>query len=1097
MLAHAYRRLSVVMVGLLLLAGRASVAQHLLVRTATLSAARDAVRAYLQPVRFEADGPLPVPFLLPGRRATGDILLSEDGQAAVVRSSVPGGPAPGNDTGPTFLTACATAPVQRAPGEPLVTPVGQRFVDAAWVCDPGSGTRFLASLGAGATGQEHASGRLDLWPWEPGMGSGPESTPLSWSFPGTPIAVASIGSERRLLVLCRGLSERTAELHALDVAECPETLPGMVLCDPNGQPYETEPVAVAGSSDGTFVYVLTIGYAAEKPVSWLHVLDGATRDPVTEPFELPGRAQPGTHVLYTAPEDVCWVTTHEGTAGYAYAVRLHLTRDDATGRVRVAKEAEPAFPSSAGPVLLALEPGGPGVAFGIGWRLEIWPDGHPGGAVVRYDGPVGAVSWTRDGLFVGEAGRVHAVDVVTGQSIAAVQLQTGVVTAIAPLPADASFVDADGDGIPDGADPQPHEPSPAVYLPAAIAFRGKAAGHELRAVRVDATNAGHADWRVTFDADAMPWLRLHPRWGTIPGWFLMGVDPAQYGAPESPVDGFLTVVANGTRAGTSAFGSPARIYVYVLPEPGDTRRILWVLGGHGAEGLRASSDPYGMKGLADLLAGSPYHFSHRVADATVVDSLADNAVVVLRAAAAARGAVTQSALLDYVADGGALLLLGDHASGQGVRPLTRWLAPIGIHIDTGVPVNGNFPVDPSHPLCRHLSTLGVSDGCAIRLDDSSHVVVPGPAEADWAVFATVPYGSGRVAVLAGDSIIHSNALISLEKRLFVGDLFDWLAQAGSEIHDMDSDGLADGVEDRNGNGAVDPGETDRLNPDTDCDGIPDGKEDVNRNGAVDEGETNPLNPDSDGDGIRDGADFTAVPPVGAPHITSIEPTEGPMEGGTQVVIEGRNFTSACEVWFGDERPPYVRVLGATSILAETPPAAGGVGGPLDVRIRSTADRLETVLPSGFLYGPRTTVTLTVQALPTTQQPNEGIVSIELGAGQGVAIGSIAFRIDTEPAGLLTWNPDVALGAAAFLSGRRVEAAVAPIGGLAIKLTKGTGGRTSGEVINARWRSEADIDTITPLSVTLRDVRVLATNGEPFAVTVRPVEMPGPPEPTVP
>ena len=60
------------------------------------------------------------------------------------------------------------------------------------------------------------------------------------------------------------------------------------------------------------------------------------------------------------------------------------------------------------------------------------------------------------------------------------------------------------------------------------------------------------------------------------------------------------------------------------------------------------------------------------------------------------------------------------------------------------------------------------------------------------------------------------------------------------------------MEDGNGNGIVDAGETDPLNPDSDGDGALDGQEDINANGVVDAGEANPLNPDSDGDGLTDG-----------------------------------------------------------------------------------------------------------------------------------------------------------------------------------------------------------------------------------------------------
>ena len=73
-----------------------------------------------------------------------------------------------------------------------------------------------------------------------------------------------------------------------------------------------------------------------------------------------------------------------------------------------------------------------------------------------------------------------------------------------------------------------------------------------------------------------------------------------------------------------------------------------------------------------------------------------------------------------------------------------------------------------------------------------------------------------------------------------------------EEPDSDDDGLADNVEDRDGDGVVDPGETDPDNPDTDGDGLLDGVEDRNRNGVRDEGETNPLDPDTDDDGLTDG-----------------------------------------------------------------------------------------------------------------------------------------------------------------------------------------------------------------------------------------------------
>ncbi len=75
--------------------------------------------------------------------------------------------------------------------------------------------------------------------------------------------------------------------------------------------------------------------------------------------------------------------------------------------------------------------------------------------------------------------------------------------------------------------------------------------------------------------------------------------------------------------------------------------------------------------------------------------------------------------------------------------------------------------------------------------------------------------------------------------------------------DSDNDFLLDNIEDVNGNGITDSGETGYLNPDTDGDFILDGVEDSNQNGQYDPGvETDPLNPDTDGDGLTDSEEDT-------------------------------------------------------------------------------------------------------------------------------------------------------------------------------------------------------------------------------------------------
>ncbi len=72
--------------------------------------------------------------------------------------------------------------------------------------------------------------------------------------------------------------------------------------------------------------------------------------------------------------------------------------------------------------------------------------------------------------------------------------------------------------------------------------------------------------------------------------------------------------------------------------------------------------------------------------------------------------------------------------------------------------------------------------------------------------------------------------------------------------DTDNDGLEDGVEDADKDGERDVGETNPTKADTDGDLIPDGIEDLNRNGQRDSNETDPTDPDTDDDGLLDGVE---------------------------------------------------------------------------------------------------------------------------------------------------------------------------------------------------------------------------------------------------
>ena len=73
--------------------------------------------------------------------------------------------------------------------------------------------------------------------------------------------------------------------------------------------------------------------------------------------------------------------------------------------------------------------------------------------------------------------------------------------------------------------------------------------------------------------------------------------------------------------------------------------------------------------------------------------------------------------------------------------------------------------------------------------------------------------------------------------------------------DSDNDLILDNLEDKNGNGVLDTGETGWLDTDTDGDLIPDGVEDSNHDGIYDPNtETDPTDRDTDNDGLDDGVE---------------------------------------------------------------------------------------------------------------------------------------------------------------------------------------------------------------------------------------------------
>jgi probable HAF family extracellular repeat protein len=128
----------------------------------------------------------------------------------------------------------------------------------------------------------------------------------------------------------------------------------------------------------------------------------------------------------------------------------------------------------------------------------------------------------------------------------------------------------------------------------------------------------------------------------------------------------------------------------------------------------------------------------------------------------------------------------------------------------------------------------------------------------------------------------------------------------TDLHDddTDGDGLLDGFEDRNCNGYMDDGETSPLDADTDDDGLTDSQEDANKNNRVDNGETSPVRSDTDFDGVQDGTELglvTGVPDTADSFIpdedslTTTDPTDSDTDGdGSADGQEDKNANGAVD-----------------------------------------------------------------------------------------------------------------------------------------------------------------------------------------------------------
>lgn len=1079
------------------LAALPGAAERLLACTTTLSATREAARVYLHSIETEIEeAVLPGEEVLPGVVPLTPILLTPDYRGAVIVSGHPSGGTAFVADERTCISAYRTSPFSLASwGGRIRSASGWRQAAACFAAYPSSPEPILVVVESQRDEDGVWRGRIEL----PGCGAdgnaGSGAGAVTWPLPAAPVAVATLSDGVRVAVLCRGPSGMGAVLHVRNVWTGAADVESLDIAD-DRDPFSASPEGLCLTNNGKWLFVLTSGFALNRPsgepVSWVRAVNATS---FTVPFpamELPGVAHVEDVPLHAADACSCWIATVTPGAQFAYAIRVRA------GSEGLVKEVQIPFTGVSRPLRIAPAREGDALAVGVENRIEVWAAGRRNGQSERFEGAIAALQWGRTGLLAGEGGRIHQIDPTTLVPCRTVQLQTGHVSSIAIISdsalaepdsdadgladedearrgTDLNSPDTDRDGIPDAVDPEPTVPSPWVVVPEAIAFRGDAVGRELRALLIDFPYGGQSPWRIDYGKAAVPWLHVLPQTGTgLPDVAYLWVDPVRYAYGET-VPGTLELSVGGAGPETTAFGSPATIQVSVTPRRGGVRRILWVWNEDPARrSIRDADDPRKLRSLAEMLAGPPHYFTHRDVAGPFLEGLDAYTIVVIEARAAAGGALTGQAVLDYVARGGALLFLGAYLPDQETWTLSRWLSPAGIQINTGTQVEGVFPRGAAaNGLCRHWVDVGIAGGCGIRAE--AQAVLAGTP--DQTIFAARPYGYGRVAALASGTPLDTSSLEAVESRLFAQDLFLWLARAGRDFEDRDGDGLTDDIEDRDGNGEWNAGESDPLRPDTDGDGIPDGMEDRNRNGRVDPGETDPLNPDSDGDGVLDGADVWPLPPAEAPQVAAVEPRQGPAEGGTAVVVVGRNLTPGATFWFGDRLARTLEHPDDTRVRVETPRYDGSPGDTVDVRVRNEAASLEGVLPKAFRYGQRTRVRLSLHSLSAVAKQYdvyEGSLLAAVECPPDIALDVVLFRVNVEPAATVQWGE---FTVSASASDRGVTCTRQ---GAAIWL-HARGGRGGTELAVLGWRLPLQVEWPETLSFSIERAYVTAANGQPLAV----------------
>jgi IPT/TIG domain-containing protein len=110
------------------------------------------------------------------------------------------------------------------------------------------------------------------------------------------------------------------------------------------------------------------------------------------------------------------------------------------------------------------------------------------------------------------------------------------------------------------------------------------------------------------------------------------------------------------------------------------------------------------------------------------------------------------------------------------------------------------------------------------------------------------------------------------------------------------------------------------------------------------------------------AGFTFTSATLVPLVRAVQPTSGPISGGTRVTIIGDNFQSPVQVFFNAAEAQVISVTFSQIIVMSprasdtTPNGSGVVTGPVDIRVRNVSSNKEVTYSAGFRYIPKMQIT---------------------------------------------------------------------------------------------------------------------------------------------